>query len=98
MSLSDSLPWAIAAGRNAGEAERVTRIANKWIDYAHQLEKQVEFYRREAGSGWAAFRALRDVSGVSPKEDPEMYTKYQKIKDMYYKETLKDLDQDAPKT
>ena len=74
MSLADSLPWAIAAGRNAGIANRNADIADEWEAYAHKLEKQVAFYRREAIKGWSGYELAKqimiDEMGTEPKEHP----------------------------
>ena len=79
MSLADSLPWAIAAGRNAGIANANADIADEWEAYAHKLEKQVEFYKSESQKGWAAYYAAKDIiideTGEEPKDIPIFSTK-----------------------
>ena len=97
MSLADSLPWAIAAGRNAGIANRNARAVDEWRKYAHQLEKQVAFYRAEAVNGWAAFRAVKNLSIQNADYDPHNDPEFRSIKRAEIPKLEKELWNDAPK-
>ena len=97
MSLDETLPWAITAGNNAGVARAMIKNRDEWMNYAKKLEKQVQFYRVEAANGWAAFRALRDMSGFDPRKDPQLHAEYKERKKAYLDDTAKQLEKDAPK-
>ncbi len=84
MSLEETLPWAIVAGNNAGEAKAMRESRDAWRDYARNLEKQVKFYRAEAINGWAAYEATKEFIinnfGQEPKEIPEIMSRVPALK------------------
>lgn len=99
MSISESLPWAITAGNNAGVARATMKNRDEWMNYAKQLEKQVQFYRAEAINGWAAARAFRMVAeenGLHLKEEP-LVSQVKAMQKRLLPEMTKMVDNEAPK-
>ncbi len=100
MSLAETLPWAIAAGQNAGAAERNAKRAIEWMNYAKHLEKQVQFYRAEAIQGWSLARAYRKLGekefGVNFKEEPYRQEALS-LQEQIIPSMAKSIDADAPK-
>jgi len=96
MSL-ESLPWAISAGRNSRRADEWMVNAQGWQAYAKKLEKKVEFYRTEAINGWAAYRAVKNLSIQNTDYNPHSDPEFKAMKCAEFPSLKKELREDEPK-